>query len=60
VNVFEPPIGLPMRGSCVSGYHLQVVPNHACGCINLHDGLLAVRDGIVDPRDRIAGRGLIR
>jgi len=42
------------------GEHLQIVPNHACGCINLHDGALAVRDGVVDHVIRIAGRGLIR
>jgi D-serine deaminase-like pyridoxal phosphate-dependent protein len=42
------------------GRHLQIVPNHACGCMNLHDGVLAVRDGVVDHVIRIAGRGLIR
>ena len=42
------------------GDHLQVVPNHACGCMNLHDGALAVRGGVVDHVIRIAGRGLIR
>jgi D-serine deaminase-like pyridoxal phosphate-dependent protein len=42
------------------GDHLQIVPNHACGCINLHDGALAVRDGVVDHVIRIAARGLIR
>jgi D-serine deaminase-like pyridoxal phosphate-dependent protein len=44
----------------VVGRHLQIVPNHACGCMNLHDGVLAVRDGVVDHVIRIAGRGLIR
>ena len=42
------------------GGHLQIVPNHACGCMNLHDGVLAVRDGIVDHVIRVAGRGLVR
>jgi D-serine deaminase-like pyridoxal phosphate-dependent protein len=42
------------------GDHLQIVPNHACGCVNLHDGLLAVRDGVVDHVIRVAGRGLVR
>jgi D-serine deaminase-like pyridoxal phosphate-dependent protein len=42
------------------GQHLQIVPNHACGCMNLHDGVLAVRDGVVDHVIGIAGRGLIR
>ena len=42
------------------GEHLQIVPNHACGCMNLHDGVLAVRNGVVDHVIAIAGRGLIR
>ena len=42
----------------VVGRHLQIVPNHACGCMNLHDGVLAVRDGVVDHVIRVAGRGL--
>ena len=33
------------RGSATG---CSVVPNHACGCVNMHDGLLAVRDGVVD------------
>ena len=41
------------------GEHLQIVPNHACGCINLHDGALAVRNGVVDHVIRITGRGLV-
>jgi D-serine deaminase-like pyridoxal phosphate-dependent protein len=44
----------------VVGRHLQIVPNHACGCMNLHDGVLAVRDGVVDHVIRVAGRGLVR
>ena len=42
------------------GDHLQIVPNHACGCMNLHDAALAVRGGVVDHVIRIVGRGLIR
>jgi D-serine deaminase-like pyridoxal phosphate-dependent protein len=42
------------------GDHLRVTPNHVCGCVNLHDGLLAVRDGVVDHVILVAGRGLIR
>jgi D-serine deaminase-like pyridoxal phosphate-dependent protein len=42
------------------GRHLQIVPNHACGCMNLHDGVLAVRDGVVDHVIRVAARGLVR
>jgi D-serine deaminase-like pyridoxal phosphate-dependent protein len=44
----------------VVGEHLQIVPNHACGCMNLHDGVLAVRGGVVDHVIRVAGRGLVR
>ena len=44
----------------VVGQHVQIVPNHACGCMNLHDGVLAVRDGVVDHVIRVAGRGLVR
>jgi D-serine deaminase-like pyridoxal phosphate-dependent protein len=42
------------------GEHLQIIPNHACGCVNLHDGLLAVRDGVVDHVIGVAARGLVR
>ena len=42
------------------GDRLQVIPNHACGCVNLHDGLLAVRDGVVDHVIHVAARGLVR
>ena len=37
------------------GDRLQVIPNHACGCVNLHDGLLAVRDGVVEHVIRVVG-----
>jgi D-serine deaminase-like pyridoxal phosphate-dependent protein len=42
------------------GQHLRVTPNHACGCVNLQDGLLAVRDGIVDHVIVVGARGLVR
>jgi D-serine deaminase-like pyridoxal phosphate-dependent protein len=42
------------------GDRLQVVPNHACTCVNLHDGLLAVRDGVVDHVVAVTARGLVR
>jgi D-serine deaminase-like pyridoxal phosphate-dependent protein len=42
------------------GDRLQIIPNHACGCVNLHDGLLAVRNGVVEGVLAVAGRGLIR
>jgi D-serine deaminase-like pyridoxal phosphate-dependent protein len=42
------------------GAHLQVIPNHACGCVNLHDGLLGVREGVVESVITVAARGLVR
>jgi D-serine deaminase-like pyridoxal phosphate-dependent protein len=42
------------------GDHLWVIPNHACGCVNLHEGLLGVRDGVVESVIRVAARGLVR
>jgi D-serine deaminase-like pyridoxal phosphate-dependent protein len=42
------------------GDHLRVIPNHACGCVNLHDGLLGVRGGVVERVIRVAARGLVR
>jgi D-serine deaminase-like pyridoxal phosphate-dependent protein len=42
------------------GDHLQITPNHACGCVNLHDGLLAVRGGVVDHVIAVSARGLVR
>jgi D-serine deaminase-like pyridoxal phosphate-dependent protein len=42
------------------GDHLRIIPNHACGCVNLHDGLLAVRNGVAEQVLPVAARGLIR
>jgi D-serine deaminase-like pyridoxal phosphate-dependent protein len=42
------------------GDHVRLIPNHACGCVNLHDGLLGVRNGVVERVIRVAGRGLVR
>jgi D-serine deaminase-like pyridoxal phosphate-dependent protein len=42
------------------GQHLQVIPNHACGCVNLHDALLGVRDGVVERVIAVEARGLVR
>jgi D-serine deaminase-like pyridoxal phosphate-dependent protein len=42
------------------GDRLSVIPNHACGCVNLHDGLLAVRDGVVSRVITVNARGLVR
>ncbi|MEO9176468.1 MAG: alanine racemase [Gaiellales bacterium] len=42
------------------GDHLRIVPNHACGCVNLHEGLLGVRNDVVERVLRVDARGLVR
>jgi D-serine deaminase-like pyridoxal phosphate-dependent protein len=42
------------------GDRLRVVPNHACGCVNLHDGLLGIRSGQAETVIAVGGRGLVR
>jgi D-serine deaminase-like pyridoxal phosphate-dependent protein len=42
------------------GERLAVIPNHACGCVNLHDALLGVRNGVVDHVIVVGARGLVR
>jgi D-serine deaminase-like pyridoxal phosphate-dependent protein len=42
------------------GDHLRIIPNHACGCVNLHDGLLGVRSGVAETVIAVGGRGLVR
>jgi D-serine deaminase-like pyridoxal phosphate-dependent protein len=42
------------------GDHVRIVPNHACGCVNLHDGLLGVRAGVAESVISVGARGLVR
>ena len=42
------------------GDRLRIIPNHACGCVNLHDGLLGVRAGVVERVIAVSARGLVR
>jgi D-serine deaminase-like pyridoxal phosphate-dependent protein len=42
------------------GDRLRLIPNHACGCVNLHDGMLGVRSGVVERVIEISARGLVR
>jgi D-serine deaminase-like pyridoxal phosphate-dependent protein len=42
------------------GDHVRIVPNHACGCVNLHDGLLGVRAGVAETVISVGARGLVR
>lgn len=42
------------------GERLTVIPNHACGTINMHDELIGLRGQIVEARWEIAARGKIQ
>jgi D-serine deaminase-like pyridoxal phosphate-dependent protein len=42
------------------GDRLQVIPSHACNCVNLFDLAHGVRGGRVERELRIAGRGKVR
>jgi D-serine deaminase-like pyridoxal phosphate-dependent protein len=42
------------------GTRIEIVPNHACGTLNLHDWVAACRNGEVLEWWRVEGRGLIR
>jgi D-serine deaminase-like pyridoxal phosphate-dependent protein len=47
-------------GEAPIGTQVEVVPNHACGTLNMHDWVAAVQDGVVAEWWRVQGRGLIR
>lgn len=47
-------------GEAAIGTQIEIVPNHACGTLNLHDWVAACRNGEVLEWWRVAGRGLIR
>ncbi|HYX20041.1 MAG TPA: D-TA family PLP-dependent enzyme, partial [Thermoanaerobaculia bacterium] len=42
------------------GDRVRILPNHACVVANLHDELVAVRDGGVEGRITVAARGKIQ
>jgi len=53
------PDGCPDPGLKI-GDRVRIVPDHACGCVNMHDELVAVEgEGVVD-RWRVIGRGRVR
>lgn len=49
---------------CVRGLEVgevvSIVPNHACGTVNMHDELMVHRQGVVEGVWRVAARGKIR
>ena len=42
------------------GERLELIPNHACTCVNLHDVLHAARAGIVEAELPVIARGAVR
>ena len=42
------------------GDRVEVIPNHACTCVNLHDLLYGVRGGVVEAEMRVLARGAVR
>ncbi len=56
-GVLEVPAG--SAGPAI-GTTVEIIPNHACGALNLHDDVAVVTDDVVEDMWSVAGRGLIR
>jgi D-serine deaminase-like pyridoxal phosphate-dependent protein len=44
----------------VVGDRVELIPNHACSCVNLHDHLYAQRAGVVEAVFPVIARGAVR
>jgi D-serine deaminase-like pyridoxal phosphate-dependent protein len=42
------------------GTGAEIIPNHGCGALNMHDSVGAVRDGVVEDWWPVKDRGLVR
>jgi D-serine deaminase-like pyridoxal phosphate-dependent protein len=42
------------------GEHVEIIPNHVCPAVNLHDEMLIIRDGLVVDTGKIAARGKVK
>ena len=42
------------------GDRVEVIPNHACTCVNLHDVLYGARNGVVEAEMPVVARGAVR
>jgi D-serine deaminase-like pyridoxal phosphate-dependent protein len=42
------------------GDRVEVVPNHACTCVNMHDVLYGARGGVVEMEMPVIARGMVR
>jgi D-serine deaminase-like pyridoxal phosphate-dependent protein len=58
-GIIELPAGAADPGWRI-GDKVRIVPNHACGCVNMHDELLAVDGEQVLERWPVIGRGRVR
>jgi D-serine deaminase-like pyridoxal phosphate-dependent protein len=48
------------ESSLAVGDRVELIPNHACTCVNLHDVLYAARGGEVEAEFAVAARGMAR
>jgi D-serine deaminase-like pyridoxal phosphate-dependent protein len=53
-------LDVPAEDAPAIGTFVEIIPNHACGALNLHDEVTVVRDGVVEDVWAVAGRGLVR
>lgn len=51
---------LPAGHGLAVGDRLELIPNHACSCVNLHDRLYAQRAGVVEAVFPVIARGAVR
>jgi D-serine deaminase-like pyridoxal phosphate-dependent protein len=53
-------VELPAGEEAPIGTTVEIVPNHACGALNMHDWVAVVSEGLVQDWWRVEGRGRIR
>jgi D-serine deaminase-like pyridoxal phosphate-dependent protein len=51
---------VPAGADLPIGSRLEVIPNHACVCLNLHDQVAAIRGVTVEEIWEVAARGKVR
>ncbi len=51
---------IPAGTNLPIGTRLQIIPNHCCACVNLHDRVAAVRSERVEAMWPVVGRGLVQ
>jgi D-serine deaminase-like pyridoxal phosphate-dependent protein len=56
----EHAIGTLGTAALAVGDRVELIPNHACTCVNLHDVLYAARGGRVESEFAVAARGKVR